>query len=674
MISLLLASVSLSRSFVARLTLPAQALTVRDALALFSHLTGTSLSADPKLQPLVISFCFEGTDLDSIKSNLALMLSAKWQSAPDGARLIPDTASIRAQEEQWQSSRGKQIASILRQSMAASAASFGPSEATSLANQAASSGLGLRAISDLQSKTPYRRAIVRLLADLPPGQLARMGDGDRVVFSETPLHLQSSFGRNSAGILDQLALEQKTWMESLRSRGVTDLPILSLDGERLGEPLPDARPKMLIRVERHGQRLSCNLVACIDARVRELAHFDLSISWPNEVTDPLHPSSLLAFAPGTLAYLSALKDSKFAGGYGVTLPRKELLDEVSTPRQHEPQCLGPTDGLAQLAKERGENLLAVLPDDLFAPIMLQASRSTPTASRFLQLLQEQGVEVQEHPGWLVARPIDPSQRLQGPVSRMAMETLMAKLQHSGYADRDDIAGFEAESGGTLWTNFCKMPLRIVHPDMPSIAFFSDEVFCKLYGQLSVEQRRRLESGSRVTIDTLSPQAQSTAARLTYSSNLVLESSEESASALLEPTEALPLGLPADAYLAMEIERSPVVFAYMKRSDGSLIADDAEDCEGIGYQLYADTHNRAAEDKSPSWSGYQMGEQSTYRVKLVLGHDLYRQFLIVEQRPNPGLPCPFEQLPASIREKISNGIAREATRAAGNRILTAPPPP
>jgi hypothetical protein len=379
---------------------------------------------------------------------------------------------------------------------------------------------------------------------------------------------------------------------------------------------------------------------------------------------------------------------------------KESLEILTHPEKHEPLDLAATPPMDAIAQAKKTNIVAVLPDILFlvpaTPMEAGTIKLTPSVYlRFLSM--PVFFKLEEKDGWIMVRPANPIQARRVRADREALGKYLRRLQKEARVTLDNAAEF-AQSSEEEGYGFSQVLGSLVAGTGVSLLVEGskgESTYLKLYGSLTPSQRQTLMSGGSLRIGQLSPFQQSLVARIVYGPmawgtdrRLELLPTEPNSAAdgetdldqevwsefsiILEPTQALPAGLPSEATLTLKSVQSDVIFT---SSEEHRFANYAQEIDGLAFTLYAKDHP----DKFPwavdqgRFKDFQAGRQTTLTFTFRF-LDRIGAVGTLKDQYKIGKPGPLTDLPPDIQKRLQDAMKQHAETYRDMPPPTDDPPP
>jgi hypothetical protein len=620
---------------------------------------------------------------------LAKALSAEWRRE-SGALIIHRPAAVRrAWEQQFAATRSRRMREAVTGFIdnAGLGAPFSWREAQAalretqrLRASAPSSIEGLRLQLAAEQRMTGGRTIARILAQIDSDRLARLGEGEWIVFASHPTRLQEPVP-GAAGILAAFAEEHAALVEAAGTEAPdTGLSITHLTQDEFRpRPLATRPAKFVLRVD--ASLGSMNLLVA-DGDGNTLHRYETNAGFrllnPPHTADPTFRGSerLVAFRPESAAFLRAV----YPAIMGRRIDREPLTAHARAmlldPLAHDPLSFHASDALAALADEWGEDLIAWVPDSLLLPPPppTQTWTTAAFADRIARL-----VSLEEHDGIRLLVPLDPLAATRR-IDRRFLRDLANSAAQSGVWGLDLQAAVAMREPWVERSNPLQLYRRALAYEVSATQHVMPREALRLYGAIPDSRRRHLDRGYEAPVASLSgEQRRSLEAWLFGARTLELQRRADPAPPspthvvvdgivrempkpadpgvrwfggidpwLAEPTNRFPNGLPSDSVLRIQVEAAMRAYS---GPEGSVPRLDAHTPQSLARRV-----DVAARGAGVAPDRFWAGTERIVRMEVDLGDSLFLQALLPDaaidlSRP----PVPLESLPAGFREEYAKAL-------------------
>jgi hypothetical protein len=600
-------------------------ISVGQLLADLSQKTGAHLSSTPGTAEPVIALRVTDVPLKDILDRLAKATGCEWHKEEDGLRLVRSVAAERENEIAYRQRLAKYIRAGIQKYIATvkPKATWGSDEARKLAtdtetlmnpasNQISGADEKLQA---LMPRSPGSRAIANLLLQMDPMAFAADMDGKRHVYAMQPTRMQRPMPSGAGSILSEYLREQILFVTET-TEFTNGLPAnrnhFSMSGVARGvfgggnPNLGLGQSILVISGDPHGTYASASLTIT-DAAGAVLCSADASLSFEREPptkfdADPGEkamtvPAVAAEFQKANQQSQEGVGESQYVvsnGGLTKTLtvpqgrPQREIAPSaavtelVLNPDKMEPESISAGNELVQVAEARHLNLLANLPDNLF----LNCLGSKQTPSSFLSsgnLQNDSDVTVAD--GWLNVQPRSLALAKIERVNRVSLAKMLRGVAAKKLLMLDDIAQFVLAQGESvpvedIYLNY----LRVLNPGAADRTYHAqDWQTYRLYGSLSLGQKKALGSGGAIPLRNLSATGFSAAENMIQMASgepkMITGSGEKieaySGKVLADWTQLLPNGVPRDGVLTAKVLQNPAAYCFSSASNSAEIVSGNE---------------------------------------------------------------------------------------------------
>ena len=559
-----------------RVTVSESATPLSRVLKLISDQTGVTVKAAPGVTDRIIVVQATSVPARELLDGLASVLYATVEQRSSGLFISEDKAAIRARSVLIQERRLTAVREA--QDKVRSDLNLLPKQATNeppagiseLRRQGTSQQVfRLEFQARAEQYSPGWPVLLQYVASLPAHELASIGPGTRVVFSNRPTQMQRLLPTVSGAVLTGFAERFNAQYRELHKLAASNrITHPSTFDQRLDvfdrdEPITADKVRVLISFERDysldpiRHPLTCQLVLVDDnGRLLSLSRLEL---------DGTHQSSVKGTVTGEQIQFSeracecgraitslVLSHRQFAAS-------TELCDFLAVPEVHDPLSLIPSEMLRGMARARHQQLIAWLPDACFT--QLSTDRPAMALSEVESLLSSApSVERSDSGGWIQVRPTDPKECDLHFTDRTSLRDLVREAAHRRPLPLQSVFSFllanpgyaEADRMDTLVT-------ELVGGPEGRLGFTTEVGWVRFIGHLVRLTPDFLSSDQTFQISKLPPAEQSELASLLYNARgpsveLAWKTDEElrnlQRNALIqEPTENFPDGMPLRGEIA-----------------------------------------------------------------------------------------------------------------------------
>jgi hypothetical protein len=354
----------------------------------------------------------------------------------------------------------------------------------------------------------------------------------------------------------------------------------------------------------------------------------------------------------------------------------ELLERIARPDLHDPLSFEPAEGVLAVAKAKNAQVVANLPDSMVSGFMfIFGEGAAPTIEGFFKELQERETRASLEDGWLTVWPAKMAAARAGRQDRAALARLIAAGQAKGVPSLDDIAAFAAVNDSPMEEGIF----------MPYIVLFAANVvdsgvsgpvdwnLLRFYGRLSQGQRDALRAGGRIPIASLDPRLRALVDKMAFGANARLRPNAEpqrpaanpwiammmefmprpQTDYLQEPTEAMPDGLPGDAFVTLTATPGYVVSTrgFGGRTTGAMMTMGPEEIAMMRH-VAEDPQFAEMTAMMPTIDKVKVGQRTTLEFRFMLTPRVHTRGTLVDDRVPAGEPdTPFATLPAPLEARV-----------------------
>jgi hypothetical protein len=530
---------------------------------------------------------------------------------------------------------------------------------------------------------------------MDPVELAAMSSPSRTVWSTRPTRTQRPFPPKIAGLVEQYLQNQAGWIRAVDSHALTAPEIK--DNPRWTQQLGDL-------LGHHSQRISTVLLTAeyVDAIDFDLTAYDdggnqiahasdsLEGSYPtdSEVLQALFPNSgekpISLEGDDRLFFDYVHKATVDKRGP----PPPELLAKLLDPDHFDPLRLSVSPVLVQVAKVRGVNMIARLPDTAFrVGNLFQGGKSD--GARVFKNLRFGGCRLEFNRGWITIKPDRPATSQVSQADRISLAKFMQRSNSDKPLTIDEQSQFRAPLPEHQANN---LPWSIaVFLDRQETRFL-DTPILRFYGEATTQQKERMLADG-MPFSSLTTREHEILDRQVYGprgfqlifrpiagndGSPPVDTELYSSGILSEPTEALPNGLPADGIVMMHVENASCVFL---ESSASNVRGGTEIVINRLVMLkYAQNHPEEYGQGSPMMSmdlnHFIVGKQTQITFTFQFTPTLSMTGTLLDGNVTDLKPATFDELPKDFKAEFDESYKSWAKMMSMRGVGTskAVPPP
>lgn len=679
---LALGGASLAQDLNKKLDYKTVAIPLSKALGDLSKQAGVGLYADASLASEPIVLRLKDVTTQQAMDRLASAMSAEWRKSPDGYELWRSPDLLTKLESQAMQVRSALLKKALDEKIKATQADkpFTADDADKLAQkinktyEAASKGTEGQEWAEvyrMKDNYPDQRVLWRVVSRLDLSTLAGIGAGDRVVLSNLPTHMQRQISAELGDLGDQFKEEHNLFAAACQK---LPAPVEDNEGPSIDEDakttMKAAPTRFVLVAERaeYEDGLALQLLAFdADNHLLQSISGDLSRTSPMDRTMDAERAKLakqvqnepdIAVSPLTAQMLKFVRS--IDGEQGMPNPVTDDVRQVlSHPEQLDPLATAASEAFLGVAEHRGENLVFYPDDTMFMVAMYAGKEGVFKPSLVMQTVTGMSEilpnTVTEADGWLVMGPKDPLETLSGRTNRQMFGVYLRACAASGTAPLAETAQLAGTVRGKTFPMLVMLVSMLLDPSSMMSAGQTDLNALRLYASLSPDQVRRLEDKQTVSFAELDSQQLGLVYRYVYSSaSLPMTMTKDEVAepgpptpAQMEPTEALPNGLPADGALSLSIDSSKIYFA--KMSFNSFKLTMPMDMNMLAAMLSSDDKTSAF---TPELLSVEPGLDRSLHLKLAVGLKQAIEAVIKQTVHTPGGPWTKDSLPDDLKKEIA----------------------
>jgi hypothetical protein len=652
--------------------------------------TGLNLDVSQQTGGEIVLVRVAETPVKDVMDRLAQVVDGEWVTEDTGViRLVRPAANL---NREISAERAERIAAMAK-SVKEAVEGLKKAAAKPPANAQAQVQAG---VSWPFGGSNLHKHIVQILSRLSPADLALAEDGGRVVFSSNPTRIQKPIPGNLEPIVAELVAEHNKAAEAAKKSNPDDDEEIDEETKKWitlmksfgfgQDPKPiEGRPaKLLLIVEE--QEFMGGITATLrlyDVNGKVATEGTTSIhqsSWMQEAIDiaTQKPKPAMAADDKAIEYSATTQEisrifSSLMGGASRGKMSSELDAKLSRPDLFDPLSFGPSESLHAISRHKKLNLVANLPDESDSIFEL-VTGGTQTVNTYLKSLEEsKELVVSKTGGWLTVAPKRPVEARRKRTDRAALARLIAASKAKGTVGLDDIAQYALTSPSPMEASTAMQYLMLYAPNAMQMGMMGmvDWDTVRLWGSLAPGQRDALASGGQISFGSLSPLQRDLMNRIMFgaSANLKVAKAGEKpqepgfmdmivafmaakhADYRQEPTEIMPMGLPAAGYIAANIGKEPVGRAV---SEDPMLAFTALGVDELAiFQYFKEDPNMAqVAGMMPTITKMRVGERTNIALRMFAAADVYAEKMLQDNKVDPNSPIvDFDNLPQDFKDKI-----------------------
>ena len=549
----------------------------KNLLPELSKAAGVNFLTSPQTAGEVLLIDVKDVTLKDLMERIAKVAAAEWKQEGESFRLIRSQALAAQQERAFLTERANRLKAEqakLTQELAGMPALSAAEAKRAHDEQAKQIDAVRSAIAEgrpvssnainpaVMNLNPGTRLMLRLLAAMPPAELAALGAGTRTVYSSAPTRAQKPLPGQANRAIGDFLREYEIWLQAnppkAASEPATGVPMIMFDGGL--KPMQGGLGKVLLVVSRtqFGNNLQCELRVAdaagdiVTSQFRALNDTSVPLAGPGRAATPeaaatptppagekpleisapaREHAAFLAQSPsrGNGIFIASAGPSPRGGGAAIRVTNELVLgapagggggpakplpvnsawaDKLVHPDRSDPLSFAVSELYLALARDHGKNLVASLTDSLLIPLGTRAQQ--PIApSQLLQIARnELSQNVEEDQSWMTVMPKFPAYERSIRIDREQLANLLTSIQKEGRMSLDALSRYALSRN--LPAPNPALDGRYLNALFPN-AFgeFNQAVgnwrMHQLYATLDAGQRKRLADGGAINLGALTPQ-------------------------------------------------------------------------------------------------------------------------------------------------------------------------
>ena len=644
----------------------------------------TKVPIEPSVpaQTEVLVIDVKDVTLKDLMTKIAKVTSAEWEKGDSRIRLVRDTETIRREANEEIDFYAKTITKSMQKALDRAtklppfderAAEHYKTEYEALSEQRNSESASMdvyKRITSLEQSNPSGRLLDRLSVCLDPVRLASMRQDECFIFSTAPNRMQFPLTHQAAAAIQQFRKEWAIWAEFTQKTESSpqywqreDQGLRS--GKQPGKILVSCRwAQMKSAISITLQVLSPE-GGILTERVTSLPVDDsLEIEGQTKRDDPatkVIPGSTIAFSPLALAWSDHVREIMNNQPVTKSTAADEVMQWAANPEKNDPLSLHASEAILALAKSKGRNLVANMPDQSILIGVMAAMGITKTNLEYFDLLQKiSSMRFDDDGKWLVAYSKLPSRSRRERFDRHSLGQVMNALLGRGYLTLDEMAGFAVANDRNALSEISLMGFTVIAGNLSLLGTLVEyHDILGLYGSLSLAQKQALLKGDTIGYQNLLGVQRQRFERLYYGNNSSrsMSRSMTTREGLLTssetiPTEAYPNGLPSQSSIQVKMTNKTV--AVSNRMSQSAYTPESLAMVLLGKERPELFGGRQQELDQK----FVVGNQASYEFTLAFSDNVsFTLPIIIDMVDKNATPVSYENLPASFRLEVEKALSR-----------------
>jgi hypothetical protein len=682
-----------------------RATTARSALAKLSEMSGTPLAVEPALSGEIILVQAKGVTLKDLLARIARVMHAEWEPTKEGYRLARPANITQASEERDRkafAARLKKLLDAKGQQMAKTPDPYAQAEATLKAledfNEKAQRGTGLN-LDEPVKGSPAGRLCMELVVALGADELAGLPLFQSVVYSSHPTRAERPLPPKAAELIRTYAEAEQRLALLVGEKQPNGVAPPFTSAPFAAALKPGGIGKVLLSISSYGRTLSFGVNIYTKAGDERVfapgSSYDLGDNaYADEAREAkAAPPRFVELSPTAAEFEKASAGSWDHSRFLDPKPSKvelteRLLEVLAGPETIDPLSLAATDGILAMAKERGKNVIACLPDSVGRVAHLAVKVGRLDVRLFERLLPlTGGTRTAVEGDWLELSPMSPAMTTRFRLPRPALGKFVRACLQAKEIGFETYCRLNFDAGDAMFVQrFASVYQQILEDAGTPSGIGPDRFgprFYAMLGSLDHAQWLRLERGDAIRIASIGGKVRDAATRYAESCwSLETASGEEVPALMLRFTEALPFGISPDSYVVLRRSDKLVAAASMLNSKGEAFlenrgTDATSLAEGFARSVGRNdaqiekavqegkiTSEQAEKYRNPTLEDftkgqrYRIGTERHYDVRLFVAPDRMAQVTIrgVVKAPK-GETVAFKDLPEKFRTQVEQAFRK-----------------
>lgn len=696
-----------------KVTFELNATRMKPALAALSTQSGVQLEAGAQMQTPVLVARATDVPLKEIMARVAKVTGGEWRKRDEVFTLYPDGAVQRREQNEDRAARLKKVQNAVQMLLNA----LKPKPPKPQGGQKANDADAQVAVEDAMAMAfggqgSTSKAITRILPMLDQSLIANLDFGERVVWATTPTMTQRQLPGGLGPIFNDLIAEHN---KEMANRPRKDEQVEEDEAEKqfrefyeaifgsrdTDKPITERAAKALLIAGRQEMGFGINLElrlygaggkvilsgqsmlpigeGLLSDAIEMAQAMDPTKAKPAPSGDdkPIEPS------PEAKELRTLFSSMTMGGGGGDALTKgfsESLMNKLTRPDLNDPLAIGSGDTVLGLAKVKGLNVVANLPDDMQSMFdMMSGSGGTTANAALASLTSGDATKAEVKDGWLTVWPAEPEKARRERLDRVALARLIGAARAKGTASLDDLAAYSLSARPPMATPVAMVYLSMFASNAVNGGMMgtTDWNMLRLYGTLGLVQRKSLEDGGPLPFSNILLDQRTHLTRMAFGTDARLEvqgqDKPKSPGGFLaivsrfmprqtgdyreEPTEAMPSGIPNAGTMSLAVSNDIVG----RLAGGGAIAQmagvvGADELAMLQY-MAEDPNMAQFAAMIPKIEGLKLGTRKTYTFTFSVAPGVTFTKVLNDDLVDKNAPVtPMESLPPALKAKIAERVA------------------
>ncbi|MCW5937913.1 MAG: hypothetical protein KIT11_11480 [Fimbriimonadaceae bacterium] len=659
--------------------------------AKISEKAGVKLSVDTALKDRIVLVDVDSVPYEELVRRLGLACDAKLEERAGASWLARDPEKEAASEKRGQKDRLESIERTRERLRSIAEAEYTASNVANYIRAGGQAPSRLDATTMLfgsggaNDGTPLGRAGAKIFLSIPPEEIAAMKSGERTVYSTRPTKMQRPIDPKAGDVLKGYTEDLATAAEGVKLAGNEANPQARSAFQTTEEA---AKAVKVLAVMSHHLFFGMGVLIC---EVKALAPTGQVVDtntfaiWASPLLAGTMDSGLQAFegeskivlSEQSQKYLESMSSFVREPDGPETNPAARDETLVRSVDTVEPLSLVAADVIRGLYGGEGKGVVAEIPDQIHLVVMIAGGAKGIDPKRVRKFIFDNVLHpVEETDQSVVLTPIEASEARDQAVDRKALANLVERYPTPGSVTLEDAANYTANRKSRGSGNAIELvTLGSLGIDLVMNQQFGDSgaaaSFLDFLGHLPLPQRQTLAAGGTLPYKTQLQDQQRRLREIVYSASGKLEQRSTEAAphapdgleedwipygAQVEPTEALPDGIPADAFIRLTTKNEPLLYTVDPKT-GAWGAIDISTLASLIAQKEAAPKAEKSEYVDPP-NRFRIGGHRTYLIEFVLGADLFSSMPYEEDvKPTTEKEFTLKTLPPDILKRLQESVKR-----------------
>jgi hypothetical protein len=547
------------------------------------------------------------------------------------------------------------------------------------------------------SQLPHSRLGVKLLALMDPAELAKIKDGDHVVYSTSPNSTQRQFPQVDPAIIDSWMADMKTYHDAY-DRVKPNFESMWAGEYQAEADLPKSKPtRLVVTIESYGSGIAVATFTLFGDKDEHLADDGESIGSSAKASFD-HRAAMAKLTDDARKNGFALSDiQKEISTRGNQVPGQtrplsaEAINTILNPTKIDPLALGTSDTVLIGSQLQNLNAIALVPDSDIFYAGYAARDGKTTLAKYISMLWRSATDAQIDNGWLVVKPVDAQSAQDERMPRNVLEEFLKRSMAEGIVSIDAAADLRASLSTKADLGLAAEGVSNLLGMLAADAINAyDPTLSRFFGLMGPKDRSMAQVDTyKTTFEALTDDQRDLIHTWLYGNNSYLQSTQSSNKTNTwehDVTDLIPNGIAPDSPISVTDRIVDTCFVTQQTQNGSSYATAMSDDYLVQTIARTEHPELFPEDNYSTPTGFRTGKQRVVTIRIDLDGKYQDSGMLTENHPasdtDLSLETYLKQLPDDTKKALLKKVNdlvnnmrqyRQRTPGAGGSGTGAKPP-